>query len=241
MRKRWALLGVVVGLLSVFFAFKKPAPILPETEEPLFQKAQQCLRTDRPDEAFVLLRRLTEDRRPLPETHFQLGQLCIKSDPIVAIYHFRCYLSQTTNGAHSKIAVQLIETAQKEFARTLPLYNRPTESPEAIRLTEVLKQLREENARLKEQLAQTRLSGAPATTVTKNTIISTISSSEASRERTYVVQYEDSLSKISLKMYGTAVRWRLIFEANRDRLPSANSLKIGMKLRIPALPATASR
>ena len=39
-------------------------------------------------------------------------------------------------------------------------------------------------------------------------------------------------------MYGSAVKWKLIYEANRDILPSANSLKIGMKLRIPALKAS---
>ena len=93
----------------------------------------------------------------------------------------------------------------------------------------------EENARLKAQLAQTRLSYAPAKEAVKNTVVSATTPSEVSRERTYVVQYDDSLSKISLKMYGSAVKWRIIYEANRDILPSANSLKIGMKLRIPAL------
>ena len=239
MRKhRWLLWLIAIGWLPVLFWFKNPKQDPSEIEEPLFAEAQRCLRTDRTDEAFQLLSRLVEKRSaPCPEAHFQLGQLSVKSDPIGAIYHFQRYLSQTTDGARSKIAMQLIETAKKEFARTLPLGDLTAETPEYIRLTEVLKQMREENARLKAQLAQTRLSNAPATTVTKNTIISTISSSEASRERTYVVQYDDSLSKISLKMYGSAVKWRIIYEANRDILPSANSLKIGMKLRIPALKA----
>ena len=235
MRKhRWLLWLIAIGWLPVLFWFKNPKQI----EEPLFTEAQRCLRTDRTDEAFQLLNRLVEERRkPCPETHFQLGQLSVKSDPIGAIYHFQRYLSQTTDGTRSKIAMQLIETAKKEFARTLPLGNRTAETPEYIRLTEVLKQMREENARLKAQLAQTRLSYAPAKEAIKNTVISPTTPSEASRERTYVVQYEDSLSKISLKMYGSAVKWKLIYEANRDILPSANSLKIGMKLRIPALKA----
>ena len=239
MRKhRW--LWIAAGALFLLFLFQRNHPLRDpsEIEEPLFAEAQQCLRTDRTDEAFQLLSRLVEERRkPCPETHFQLGQLSVKSDPISAIYHFQRYLSQTTDGARSKIAMQLIETAKKEFARTLPLGNRTAETPEYIRLTEVLKQMREENARLKAQLAQTRLSYAPAKEAVKNTVVSATTPSEASRERTYVVQYDDSLSKISLKMYGSAVKWKLIYEANRDILPSANSLKIGMKLRIPALKA----
>ena len=236
-RKHWVYPAIAIGCVLFVFGSKHSKQDLPETEEPLFRQAQQCLRENRADEAFRLLQQLTEERRPLPETHFQLGQLSVKSDPIGAIYHFQRYLSQTTDGARSKIAIQLIETAKKEFARTLPLGNRTAETPEYIRLTEVLKQMREENARLKAQLAQTRLSYAPAKEAMKNTVVSTATPSEASRERTYVVQHDDSLSKISLKMYGSAVKWRLIYEANRDILPSANSLKIGMKLRIPALKA----
>ena len=208
MRKhRWLLWLIAIGWLPVLFWFKNPKQTLSEVEEPLFAEAQQCLRTDRTDEAFQLLNRLVEKRKaPCPEAHFQLGQLSVKSDPIGAIYHFQRYLSQTTDGARSKIAMQLIETAKKEFARTLPLDNRTAETPEYIRLTEVLKQMREENARLKAQLTQTRLSYAPAKEAIKNTVISATTPSEASRERTYVVQYDDSLSKISLKMYGSAVK-----------------------------------
>ena len=240
MRKhRWLLWTIAIGWLPILFWCKHPKQAPSEIEEPLFIEAQRCLRTDRTDEAFHLLTRLVEKRKaPCPETHFQLGQLSVKSDPIGAIYHFQRYLSQTTDGARSKIAMQLIETAKKEFARTLPLGNRTAETPEYIRLTEVLKQMREENARLKAQLVQTRLSYTPAKEAMKNTVVSTATPSEASRERTYVVQYDDSLSKISLKMYGSAVKWKLIYEANRDILPSANSLKIGMKLRIPALNTT---
>ena len=240
MRKhRW--LWIAAGALFLLFLFRRNHPLRDpsEIEEPLFQEAQQCLQTDRTDEAFQLLNRLVEKRRePCPETHFQLGQLSVKNDPVGAIYHFQRYLSQTTDAMRSKIAMQLIETAKKEFARTLPLGNRTAETPEYVRLTEVLKQMREENARLKAQLAQTRLSYAPAKEAMKNPVVSPTTPSEASRERTYVVQYEDSLSKISLKMYGSAVKWKLIYEANRDILPSANSLKIGMKLHIPALKAT---
>lgn len=241
MRKHQWLWIAAGALFSLLFLFRHNSRLRTsvEIEEPLFQEAQQCLRTDRTDEAFKLLSRLIEERRePCPETHFQLGQLSVKIDPIGAIYHFKRYLSQTTDGTRSKIAIQLIETAKKEFARTLPLGNRTAETPEYVRLTEVLKQMREENARLKAQLAQTRLSYAPAKEAIQNTVVSPMTSSETSRERTYVVQYEDSLSKISLKMYGSAVKWRIIYEANRDILPSANSLKIGMKLRIPALKAT---
>jgi nucleoid-associated protein YgaU len=43
----------------------------------------------------------------------------------------------------------------------------------------------------------------------------------------------DSLTRISLRYYGTATRWSEIYEANRDVLSGENSLRPGQRLRIP--------
>lgn len=51
---------------------------------------------------------------------------------------------------------------------------------------------------------------------------------------TYVVQSGDMLSKIAQKTYGSAGKWRRIYDANRDVLSSPDALKVGMRLRIPA-------
>lgn len=52
-------------------------------------------------------------------------------------------------------------------------------------------------------------------------------------ERTYVVQPGDTLSKISLRFYGTTSRYMDIYEANRDRLSSPASVSVGQELKIP--------
>jgi len=60
----------------------------------------------------------------------------------------------------------------------------------------------------------------------------------------YVVRSGDTLSDISLSVFGTATRWKEILEANRDKLQKPESLQVGMKLRIPAggkLPAAAKK
>jgi nucleoid-associated protein YgaU len=49
----------------------------------------------------------------------------------------------------------------------------------------------------------------------------------------YVVQPGDILGKISQTVYGTSREWRKIFNANRDILSDPDSLREGMKLRIP--------
>ena len=51
--------------------------------------------------------------------------------------------------------------------------------------------------------------------------------------KTYSVQSGDTLSKISKRFYGTVNRWNDIYQANRDRLSSARSLRVGQELLIP--------
>ena len=43
----------------------------------------------------------------------------------------------------------------------------------------------------------------------------------------------DTLSEISQKVYGTARRWREIYEANKDIMKSEHQLNLDMKLYIP--------
>ena len=52
---------------------------------------------------------------------------------------------------------------------------------------------------------------------------------------TYVVQKGDSLWSIAAKreIYGSATKWRRIFEANRDLLKTQDQVRVGMTLKIP--------
>lgn len=52
--------------------------------------------------------------------------------------------------------------------------------------------------------------------------------------RTYVVQKGDSLSEIAQKQLGTSRRWPELVELNKSTLPDADSLVVGMTLRLPA-------
>ena len=51
--------------------------------------------------------------------------------------------------------------------------------------------------------------------------------------RTYVVQPGDTLGGISRKLYGTSSRYMDIYNANRDKLASPNSVSVGQRLVIP--------
>lgn len=52
-------------------------------------------------------------------------------------------------------------------------------------------------------------------------------------DRTYIVQPGDTLSKISIKFYGTSRRYMDIYDANRDTLSSPANIAVGQELIIP--------
>ncbi len=56
----------------------------------------------------------------------------------------------------------------------------------------------------------------------------------ASTTRTYRVQPGDTLSKIAKEVYGNANEYNRIFEANRDKLESADKIRPGQELVIPS-------
>ncbi len=51
--------------------------------------------------------------------------------------------------------------------------------------------------------------------------------------KTYKVQAGDTLSKIAKDFYGNANDYNRIFEANRDKLQSADKIQVGQELVIP--------
>jgi len=51
--------------------------------------------------------------------------------------------------------------------------------------------------------------------------------------QTYVVQKGDTLFALARRFYGDQAKWKLIWEANRARLPDPNRLPVGTKLIIP--------
>ncbi len=52
--------------------------------------------------------------------------------------------------------------------------------------------------------------------------------------QTYTVQKDDTLQKISKKLFGTYAKWYKIYKANKDKIENPNILKPGTVLTIPA-------
>ncbi len=225
-----------------------------ETEERAYRRGKSLVREGRKDEALQAFQTVIVARPDATESHLEAGLIFLEhiKDPLAAIYHFRNYLAMSPEGEYAEFVKELILTAQKDFAQTLPGEPFGNEV-DRVNLMETVNKLQEENNQLKQRalelqreltdqesviqkysqalnIAQSRpiQQGEVAPIVIQSTL-----RSQTSGQQTYTVQAGDTLSRISTRVYGGSNRWKEIFEANRDQLPSPNALQPGQVLRIP--------
>lgn len=230
-----------------------PQTVIKETEERSYRRGKSLLREGRRDEALQAFLGVVAARPDAVESHLEAGLIYLNhiKDPLAAIYHFRSYLSLSPSGEHAGFVKELILTAQRDFAKTLP--GDPfVNAVERVNLMETVKTLQAENNALKEEVvdleaALARLEESNRRRAAQPAAGSAMAPAEVApiviapaREepadvgpQTYTVQAGDTLSRISAKVYGQSGRWSVIFEANRDVLPSPNALKPGQVLKIP--------
>ncbi|MGF1531575.1 MAG: LysM peptidoglycan-binding domain-containing protein [Puniceicoccaceae bacterium] len=254
-------LGLVV-LVSLTGCDSLDRPAFSEIDEEAYQRGKKLLRQGRESEALIEFLKVVDNRAESPESHLEAGKIFLekKKQPIHAIYHFSKYLEFRPNSPQAPIVRELINTATKEFARSLP--GRPFEelsgSDDLIR---ALEEARSENTRLRRSLTQSerriaqlentvaqlrnQLSNiVPTTPPVPFNPVPTPSNPTGPNQPptvrpspqppgTYRVQSGDSLSSISRNVYGTPARWREIYEANRDILRNPDDLRVGQMLKIP--------
>ena len=250
------LLGVAIFVGLLFLggcSAGQDSGLIAEREEKHFQRAQRKLREGDNERALVGFLKVIDKRKEAPESHLEAGRLYLThvGDPIEAIHHFRKYLVHKPNSPHAESVEQLINTAQKDFARQLP--GQPFQNDlDRLDLMELLKQAQQENVKLKRDLLRARKTIAQlekSQTIRSSAALSPPRSynseglgqssrqsdftNAASVPKTYTVEAGDTLTKISTKVYGVSSRWRDIYVANRDIMPNENALKIGQVLKIP--------
>jgi hypothetical protein len=251
-------LVVVALLLSLFLAgCETGSRVSEETDERAFRRGKSLQREGRQEEALQAYLSLIAARPDAIESHLEAGVIYLNhiKDPLAAIYHFRSYLALAPQGDHANLVEELILTAQKDFAASLP-GNPFGTAVERVNLLEQVKQLQQENTRLKGEAldlearleqrerqllsyreALNRQAEAGSTELGVAPIIIEQPDPEEPARTTvpdrYTVQTGDTLSRISQKVYGQPGRWMEIFQANRDLLPSPNALQPGQVLTIP--------
>ena len=261
-RKVKSLRGILlIGLAALMVAggCTPSADVSEETDERAYRRGKSLLREGRKDEALQAFLSVISSREDAVESNLEAGLIYLNhiKDPLAAIYHFRSYLALNPEGEHAGFVKELIQTAQKDFAQSLP--GNPFEGTvDRVNLMETVKDLKEENQRLKERVLQLQQEATEQESEILRYREAIAQSNQQAREQpgevapiviapaesaagervaqtpdSITVRSGDTLSKISNRVYGTSGRWMDIFQANRDQLPSPNALKPGQVLRIP--------
>jgi LysM repeat protein len=134
-----------------------------ETDETFFREGQELNRQGRTQEALAAYLKVISARGDqAPESHLEVGLIYLEHihDPIEAIYYFRKYLELEPNSRQAGLVRGLVDTAKREFARTLP--GQPLDS-QAARLDQggQIESLQRENEDLRAEITALR-AGQPA-------------------------------------------------------------------------------
>ena len=141
---------LLVSLIGLVGCAPSGVEVVSETDEKQYQLGQDFKNQGRMEEALGAFERVIDARRDAPESHLEAGYIYLRTlkDPINAIYHFNRYLRLQPHSSQATQVGQLIETAQKEFARQLPA--EPYEgSLDRIDLMDLVQTLKQENEGLK--------------------------------------------------------------------------------------------
>ena len=89
-----------------------------------------------------------------------------------------------------------------------------------------------------DQIAAAARLGTPASTIAAGGPVPVVRTTAAppagaAEMRVHTVAEGDSLSRISMRFYGTPNRWQEVYRANRDILQGSSALRVGQQLRIP--------
>jgi LysM repeat protein len=136
-----------------------------ETDDPFYRQGQQLSKAGRNQEALnAYLKVIAKRDETAPESHLEVGLILLRhvKDPIAAIYHFRKYLELQPNSRQAVYVRGLIDTAKREFARTLPATPLESQADQLERQDQIDRLLRE-NDQLKAELTALRggVSAAP--------------------------------------------------------------------------------
>jgi len=214
-----------------------------DVEDEDFRQGQNFYKSGEVRKALECYLKVIDKRKGAAESNLEAGRMYLElQDPLPAIYHFNQYIRMKPTSEQSNLVRQLIKTAEKQFMQQLP--GRPMESDAlgGSDLNAKLRNLQLENEKLKRELAdynrtQKGLVLPPKTTSEKTTEKpATTEDGKPQRFRQYTVAKGDTLSGIARKVYSdaSAARISAIYNANRDKMTSANSLpKIGTVILLP--------
>lgn len=155
--------ALFLGLLGIWLAAGcrggNADPVAAEIDEPYYRQGQQQVKQGRTQEALASYLKVIEKRgeQASAESHLEAGLIYLQhsKDPVEAYHHFKQYLAQQPNSRQAAHVRELIDTAKKDFARTLP--GQPLENQaQRMDFLDQIEKLQRENQDLRAEIATLR-------------------------------------------------------------------------------------
>ncbi len=206
-----------------------------ELRDPMIRQARARAQEGNKDMALAILNRALARKPNLGQAHLDAALLYDrhKQDYIRAIYHYGRFLELQPAADKRTMIEELIRQARMAYGASVV--------DQEYNLDHRIRQLREENELLKQDLREVRANlaqlqlqsrGAAAPTA-PSPVPPAAAPGPASAGKSYQVQPGDTLTKIAARLYQNPRKWTVIFEANRDKLTGPEKLAAGQILRIP--------
>ena len=149
-------------------------PFSAEADEPGYRSGQQLVKQGRDAEALSAFLKVIEKRgeQSAPESHLEAGLIYLRhiKDPLEAIHHFRKYLELQPNAKQAPNVRGLVDTARREYARTLPAHPMESQLVGLDQLEQIRQLQREVDDLRAENTALRSLAPAPLTRASRASV-----------------------------------------------------------------------
>ena len=221
MKKERIQAGIVAGLALLCLALAagcgRVSAERREARDRYLRRAQAAKDAQDIDRAIELCEQALRRRPDLALAHRELGLMLdnYREDYELALYHYRRYLELRPDSPQRETIEELRRHCRISLAAQIAA------SPEEI--ARVARERGESLRAAAEEIAPARAAEPAAAKAPP----------AAAPAKTHVVRAGENLATISLQHYGTRAKWKIIFDANRERLTDANNLRVGTSLTIP--------
>lgn len=172
-RRKTAIVFALAAMLLGAGCGGDSLPFSAETDEPAYREGQRLVKLGHEAEAMASFLKVIEKRgdQASPESHLEAGLIYLHhiKDPVSAIYHFKRYLELQPNSKQAPYVRGQVESAMREFARTL--WVQPAGGQAAHdELADQVNRLQRENEALKAELDSVRSGTPPSLRTSRVTI-----------------------------------------------------------------------
>ena len=207
-----------------------------EARDRYLRRAEAAKNAQDIDGAIALCEKAVNRRPDLALAHRELGLMLdnFRQDYVGAIYHYQRYLQLRPDSENRAVIEQLIQHCRISFAAQI--HESPEEWKKDLRARDArIQKLEQELSSLRSprSLAQSEPTASVETRAIPLQFSSPVAPTNAPTVQVHIVQAGENLATISTKYFGTPAKWKMIFNANRERLSDANNLRVGTQITIP--------